>query len=304
MMLRQGFITLSQSKTLRDFAVANPFARKIARRFVAGEELDEAVSVIQSLNRRGMLATFDLLGENVNTEADANSTADAYLALLDAIQRNSLKSNVSIKLTAMGLDISEGTALDNMRRILDRAQKYGNFVRLDMEGSAYTDVTLDIFRRLWRDHKNVGVVLQAYLYRTSQDVDEMIRLKARVRLCKGAYNEPPSVAFPEKADTDRQYAKLMCRLIAFGNYPGIATHDIRLIDLAKRFVAKHRIPTDRFEFQMLYGVRSGLQQELADAGYNMRVYVPYGQQWYPYFMRRLAERPANLVFMLSNLLRK
>ncbi len=303
-MLRQGFLTLAQSKGLRDFAVANPLARKVARRFVAGEQLDEAVGVIGDLNRQGMKATFDLLGENVTSAADANATADGYLALLDAIQEHKLDSNVSLKLTAMGLDISEGTAVDNMRRILERAQRYGNFVRMDMESSDYTDITLDIFRRLWQDYQNVGVVLQAYLYRTPQDVDEMIRLGARVRLCKGAYNEPPSVAFPEKKDTDMQYARLMCKLIDLGNYPGIATHDVRLINLAKRFVAKKGIPSDRFEFQMLYGVRSQVQRDLTAEGFNMRVYVPYGEQWYPYFMRRLAERPANLIFIMSNLLRK
>jgi proline dehydrogenase len=303
-MLRQGFLTLSQSRGLRNFAVANPLARRVVRRFVAGETLDEAVGVIAGLNRAGLLATFDLLGENVSTAGDANKTADAYLTLLDAIEQNKLKSNVSLKLTAMGLDISEGTAYANVRRILERAQQYGNFVRMDMEGSDYTDVTLDMFRRLWQDFQNVGVVLQAYLYRTPRDVDEMIRLRARVRLCKGAYDEPPSIAFPEKKDTDMQYARLMCKLIDLGNYPGIATHDQRMINLAQRFVAKKGIPSDRFEFQMLYGVRNQMHRQLAAAGFNMRVYVPYGEQWYPYFMRRLAERPANLIFILSNLVRR
>jgi proline dehydrogenase len=303
-MLRQGFLSLAQSKGLRDFAVANPVARRVAHRFVAGEALDEAVAVIRSLNEQKMLATFDHLGENVNTAEDANATTEVYVTLLDAIQEQGLRSNVSLKLTALGLDISEGTALDNMRRILDRAQQYNNFVRIDMESSDYTDVTLGIFRKLWADYHNVGLVLQAYLYRTPHDVDEMIHLKARVRLCKGAYNEPPSVAFPEKKDTDMQYARLMCKLIDLGTYPGIATHDVRLIDLAKRFAAKKGIARDRFEFQMLYGVRSGLQRDLAAEGYNMRVYVPYGGQWYPYFMRRLAERPANLIFLMSNLFRR
>ncbi len=304
-MLRQGFLTLSHSKSVRDFTVANPLVRRVVRRFVAGEQLDEAIAVIQTLNGAGMLATFDLLGENVNTADDAARTADSYVHLLDAIHSNDLRSNVSLKLTAMGLDISEGTALENLRRVLDRAQQQGNFVRIDMEGSDYTEVTLDVFRTLWAEgRRNVGVVLQAYLYRTARDVDEMIRLGARVRLCKGAYDEPPSIAFPEKEDTDRQYARLMCKLIARGTYPGIATHDVRLITLAKRFAARQNIPLDRFEFQMLYGVRSALQRALAEEGYNMRVYVPYGQQWYPYFMRRLAERPANLIFLLSNLLRR
>jgi proline dehydrogenase len=303
-MLRQGFLTLSQSQGLRNFAVANPLARLVARRFVAGEKLDEALGVVTRLNGAGMLATFDVLGENVSSATDAEQSAIAYLALLDAIKRDGLKANVSLKLTAMGLDISEGTAFDNVRRIVERAQQYGNFVRIDMEGSDYTDVTLDLFRRLWRDFQNVGVVLQAYLYRTPRDVDEMIRLRARVRLCKGAYDEPPSLAFPEKKDTDMQYAKLMCKLIDLGNYPGIATHDQRMINLAQRFVAKKGIPSDRFEFQMLHGVRSQAQRDLAAAGFNMRVYVPYGEQWYPYLMRRLAERPANLIFILSNLVRR
>jgi proline dehydrogenase len=303
-MLRQGFISLSQSKGLRDFAVSNPLARKVARRFVAGEEQAEAVQVIAGLNRQGLHATFDLLGENVSTVDEANATADAYLSLLDAIEQQKLDSNVSLKLTAMGLDLGESVAYENMRRILERAKAYNNFVRLDMEGSDYTDVTLALFRRLWKDYQNVGTVLQAYLYRTPQDVDEMIRLKARVRLCKGAYNEPPTLAFPEKADTDRQYAQLMCRLMARGTYPGFATHDVRLINLAKRFAAKHDIPPSRYEFQMLYGVRPSLHVELAQAGYNMRVYVPYGDQWYPYFMRRLAERPANIIFLVSNMFKK
>jgi len=303
-MLRQGFLSLSQSRGLRDFAVANPLAQRVARRFVAGEELDEAIPVIRSLNEQGMLATFDHLGENVNSAEDAGATADAYIALLDAIHDNGLRSNVSLKLTALGLDIGEGCALENMRRILERAQSQNNFVRIDMESSDYTDVTLAIFRKLWEDFQNVGLVLQAYLYRTPHDVDEMIRLKARVRLCKGAYNEPPSVAFPEKKDTDMQYARLMCKLIDLGNYPGIATHDVRLINLAKRFAAKKSIPRERFEFQMLYGVRGQLQRDLAAEGYNMRVYVPYGGAWYPYFMRRLAERPANLIFLMSNLFRR
>ncbi len=303
-MLRQAFLTLSHSKGMRDFAVSNPLARRMARRFVAGEKLPEAVQVIGDLNKQKMMATFDLLGENVNTKEEARQTADAYVAILDAIEQHKLKSNVSLKLTAVGIDQGEGVAYDNMRVILDRARQYNNFVRMDMEGSDYTDVTLEIFRRLWKDYQNVGVVLQAYLYRTPRDVDEMIKLKARVRLCKGAYDEPPSLAFPEKKDTDMQYARLMCKLIAQGNYPGIATHDIRLINLAKRFAQKNNIPNSRFEFQMLYGIRSQLQEQLAQEGYNMRVYVAYGDQWYPYFMRRLAERPANVLFMLSNLLRR
>ncbi len=213
---------------------------------------------------------------------------------------------MSLKLTQMGLDIDEDLCFDNVSRICSRAQELDNFVRLDMESTAYTDRTLDIFRRLWHKsgYRNVGVVLQAYLYRTEEDVREMNRLGARVRLCKGAYNEPADVAFPKKADVDRNYAKLAALLLRDGHYPGIATHDPRLIAFAKRYASSHGIAPARFEYQMLYGVRRELQSELVQEGYNMRVYVPYGSEWYPYFMRRLAERPANVLFIVGNLMKR
>jgi proline dehydrogenase len=213
---------------------------------------------------------------------------------------------VSLKLTQMGLDVDEDLCFDNLTRICEKAKELDNFVRLDMESTAYTDRTLAMFRRLWDDKgfRNVGVVLQSYLYRTENDVRQMNELGARVRLCKGAYNEPPEHAFPRKADVDANYAKLCRLLLREGNYPGIATHDERLIEYVKKFAAAHGIEPAKFEFQMLYGVRRELQEELVRQGYNMRVYVPYGQEWYPYFMRRLAERPANVVFIMGNLLRR
>ncbi len=301
-MLRQTFLTLSNSRELQDVALHNAAARKFALRFVAGETLEQAVQAISALNAKGITATFDHLGENITTPREAKAAANSYLGVLDAIEARRLNSNVSLKLTQMGLDVDEQLCYDNVLRICRRAQEMDNFVRLDMESSAYTDRTLDMFRRLWQEGlHNVGVVLQAYLYRTEADVQEMNRLGARVRLCKGAYNEPPEVAFPKKADVDANYAKLVRLLLTKGAYPGIATHDERLIEYTKRFARKKGIPTSRFEFQMLYGVRRTEQEKLVQEGYNMRVYVPYGKEWYPYFMRRLAERPANVMFIMGNL---
>jgi proline dehydrogenase len=303
--LRQTFLTLSNSRDLQNIALSNGAARKFALRFVAGETLDQAAASIKELNRNGIMATFDHLGENVNTESEAVASADAYIAVLDRIESDGLNSNVSLKLTQMGLDVDPELCFNNVSRICKRAQEFNNFVRIDMESSAYTDRTLDVFRRLWHEsgYRNVGVVLQSYLYRTEKDVQEMNKLGARVRLCKGAYNEPENVAFPKKADVDANYAKLTRLLLTEGTYPGIATHDQRLINYTKKFASLRNIPPSRYEFQMLYGVRRESQIELVREGYNMRVYVPYGQEWYPYFMRRLAERPANVMFVLGNLFR-
>lgn len=305
MVLRQTFLSLSNSRELQDVALHNAAARKFALRFVAGETLAQAVRAISALNAKGIMATFDHLGENVDTPQAAKAAAGSYLAVLEAIKRYRLNSNVSLKLTQMGLDVDQELCYKNVSRICQKAREMDNFVRIDMESSAYTDRTLDMFRRLWNEggYHNVGVVLQAYLYRTEEDVREMNRLGARVRLCKGAYNEPEEVAFPEKADVDANYAKLVRLLLTEGKYPGIATHDSRLIEYTKRFAASKGIAPSRFEFQMLYGVRRSLQEQLVQQGYNMRVYVPYGKEWYPYFMRRLAERPANLVFIMGNLFR-
>jgi len=297
---------MSNSSELENIALHNGMARRFALRFVAGETLDQAVKAIAALNKHGIIATFDHLGENVSTADEAIAAADAYVEVLDRIEKTGIKSNVSLKLTQMGLDVDEELCYRNVGRICERARQVNNFVRLDMESSAYTDRTLNVFRRLWHEsrYRNVGVVLQAYLYRTEEDVREMNSLSARVRLCKGAYNEPASVAFPKKSDVDANYAKLVTMLLTEGNYPGIATHDSRLIEYTKRYAASRGIDRSKFEFQMLYGVRRELQLELAQQGYNMRVYVPYGQEWYPYFMRRLAERPANVMFVLGNLVRR
>jgi proline dehydrogenase len=305
MALRQGFLTLSNSKGLQSFAMHNPLARRVARRFVAGEELNEAVAAIRRLNSRGITATFDRLGESVTDEREARAAAESYGTLLDAIQQNGIRSNVSLKLTAMGLDLDPEFCYRNVRAVVEKARDLNNFVRIDMEDSNHAQATFDIFYRLHNEFPpHVGIVVQAYLYRTWGDVDELIARKARVRLCKGAYNEPPTVAFPEKADVDKNYARLMHKLMMYGTYPALATHDARLITHAQQFAAKQQIGTDRFEFQMLYGIRTQLQDQLAAEGYNMRVYVPYGEQWYPYFMRRLAERPANALFVLGNLVKR
>jgi proline dehydrogenase len=297
---------LSNSHELQNVALNNRAARRLALRFVAGETLSQAVNAIRALNARGIMATFDHLGENVTTPAEAQAAADSYVDILDAILKEGLNSNVSLKLTQMGLDVDEDLCYRNVGRICERARDTNNFVRIDMESSAYTDRTLGVFRRLWHEggYRNVGVVLQAYLYRTESDVREMNRLGARVRLCKGAYNEPAEVAFPRKADVDANFAKLTTLLLRDGTYPGIATHDARLISFTQRYAASKKIDPSKFEFQMLYGVRRELQGELAQQGYNMRVYVPYGKEWYPYSMRRLAERPANVMFVVSNMLKR
>jgi proline dehydrogenase len=304
--LRQTFLTLSNSRELQDIALNNGLARRFALRFVAGETLEQAVQAIRALNAKGIKATFDQLGENINTAAEARAAANSYIDILNKIESTRIDSNVSLKLTQMGLDVDEDLCFDNVSRICARAYELDTFVRLDMESTAYTDRTLEMFRKLWHTsgYRNVGVVLQAYLYRTEEDVREMNGLGARVRLCKGAYNEPAEVAFPKKAEVDRNYAKLAALLLREGNYPGIATHDARLIEFVKHYTAKHAVAPAKFEFQMLYGVRRELQVSLAQEGYNMRVYVPYGQEWYPYFMRRLAERPANVMFIAGNLLKR
>ena len=305
-MLRQTFLSLSNSHELQDLAMQNGMARKFALRFVAGETLDQAVRAIIELNKKGIMATFDHLGENIASADAAKAAANSYIEILDRIEATGINSNVSLKLTQMGLDIDEERCFENVAHICQRAQELNNFVRIDMESSAYTDRTLAMFRRLWNDKKfrNVGVVLQAYLYRTENDVREMNELGARVRLCKGAYNEPPEHAFPRKADVDANYAKLVRLLLKEGKYPGIATHDERLIRYTRQFARKNGIEPAKFEFQMLYGVRRELQEDLVRQGYNMRVYVPYGSEWYPYFMRRLAERPANVMFIAGNLFRR
>jgi proline dehydrogenase len=305
-MLRQTFLWLSNRHGIFRFVRNNRLARSFAQRFVAGETLDTALAAVRSLNAQGITASLDLLGESVSNADEASATAQHYVEMLDRIAAEKLDCNVSVKLTAMGQDISDDVCLANIVRVLERAKHHGTFVRLDMESSAYTERTLEMFRRhlFPRFPNEVGIVLQSYLRRTAGDVDEAIRLQARVRICKGAYKEPPDVAFPDKADVDANYVSCMKRLVSEGRYPGLATHDEKIIAEARRFVAAQAIPADRYEFQMLYGVRRDLQQALVADGYRMRVYVPFGTQWYPYLMRRLAERPANVAFMAGNIVRE
>jgi proline dehydrogenase len=305
-MLRSSLLYLSNQPRIFRFVRNNSLAKKFASRFVAGETLDTALAAVKALNGKGITASLDLLGESVTNEHEARAAGAAYLGILDRIHQMRLDANVSVKLTAMGLDISEELCVAIMHDVLGRAQAYNTFVRLDMEGSAYTERTLRLFYdRLYPSYKeNVGIVLQSYLYRTSSDVDLAVQTRCRVRLCKGAYKEPAAVAFPEKKEVDANYVKCMQTLLERGNYPGIATHDPAIITAAKRFVQEKAIDRSRFEFQMLYGVRRDLQEQLRKDGYNMRVYVPFGTQWYPYLMRRLAERPANVAFITGNVVRE
>jgi proline dehydrogenase len=304
--MRQGLLWLSEQQRIFNFVRRNGIARKFASRFVAGETIEEAVKAATDLQRTGITPSLDLLGESVGVEAEAVAARDQYLAMLEQMARQGVEVNVSVKLTQMGLDISEDLCYVNMSRILDKARELRGFVRLDMESSEYTQRTLDFFsHRLFGTYgHHCGVVIQSALRRSEQDIDNLVAMKARVRLCKGAYLEPPAVAFPDKADVDRSYVRLMERLLEHGNYPGIATHDEAIIGHARQFVRRQNIGVERFEFQMLYGVRRDLQTRLRQTGYNMRVYIPFGTQWYPYLMRRLAERPANIAFILGNLVKE
>lgn len=305
-MLRSSLLYLSRQQRLFDFVKNVGFARKMASRFVAGETIATALAAVEQLNAKGITASLDLLGESVSSEAEARETGRQYLEILDRIDQKKLQANVSVKLTALGQDISDQLGVDVVRQVLERAKQYKSFVRLDMESSAYTDRTLDTFeQKLYPDFPEyVGVVLQSSLRRTLADVERANRLKCRVRICKGAYLESATVAFPDKADVDRNYVEAMHRLMEHGNYPGIATHDEVIIGEAKRFAKERGIASDRFEFQMLYGVRRDLQEQIVREGYRVRVYVPFGSQWYPYLMRRLAERPANIAFMVGNIVKE
>ncbi len=305
-MLRKSLLYLSRQQRIFNFIKNVGFARKMASRFVAGETIDTALAAVAALNAKGITASLDLLGEACHSEAEARDTGRQYLEILDRIDQRKLNANVSVKLTALGQDVSDTLGLEVVRAVLERAKQYNTFVRLDMESSAYTDRTLDTFEHsLYGDFRdNVGIVLQSSLRRTLNDIERANRLQCRVRICKGAYLEPPDVAFPDKADVDKNYVEAMHRLMEHGRYPGIATHDEAIIAEAKRFAKEKGIANDRFEFQMLYGVRRDLQEQLVREGYRMRVYVPFGTQWYPYLMRRLAERPANIAFMTGNIVKE
>lgn len=305
-MLRQTFLFLSDQPAIFRFVRRNPLARRFANRFVAGETLETAVAAVRQLNARGITATLDLLGESVHNESEARAAGREYIRILEEIDRHRLDSNVSLKLTAMGLDVADELCVDVVQRILERARELNNFVRLDMESSQYTERTLRMFEdRFYPAYgPHVGIVLQSYLYRTLADVEHANGMKARVRLCKGAYKEPDTVAFPDKRDVDANYVRCAQLLLRQGNYPGLATHDEKIIRALVSFVRQSGIGPERFEFQMLYGVRRDLQEQLVREGWRVRVYVPFGTQWYPYLMRRLAERPSNVAFIAGSVARE
>jgi proline dehydrogenase len=305
MVTRSALLFLARQEQLKDLATKVGFFKRMTTRFVAGLDIDEAVEAIRHLNEAGCTASFDHLNEGVSSVAETEGEVAEYRSILQKIDETGIKSNVSIKLTQFGLDIDPELTYRNARAVVADAARRGNFVRVDMEQSSVTQVTIDIFRRLRDEYdlNNVGIVLQSYLRRTYDDAVELLKIPARIRICKGAYNEPPEVAFPDKHDVDENYIRVMKLLLASGTYHGIATHDPKMIDATVDFAAKEGIGKDQFEFQMLYGVRRDLQVQLARDGYGMRVYVPYGKHWYPYFMRRLAERPANIWFVMKNMLK-
>src|SRR5829696_1739596 len=303
MISKNALLWLSQREGLKDFATRFGLFKKLTTRFVAGETIDEVIPFIRQLNSENCTASFDHLNESVGNAAEAEQEVTEYLNILAKIDEQRIRSNVSIKLTQFGLGIDPALAYSNARRIVEDAHRRGNFVRVDMEGSDATQATIDIFKRLRAEFglNDVGIVLQSYLYRTYADAEELVKLPARIRICKGAYNEPPEVAFPEKKDVDANYVKVMQLLLGSGTYHGIATHDPKMIDATIDFAKREGIGKEKYEFQMLYGVRRDLQRQLARDGFNLRIYVPYGKHWYPYFMRRLAERPANIWFVMKNL---
>ena len=305
MISRSALIWLSRQEGLKDFATSFRLFKKLTTRFVAGETIDEAISYIREINAENCTASFDHLNEAVGSEAEAEAEVVEYLNILEKIAETKIRSNASIKLTQFGLGLDPELAYRNARRVVHDAHNRGNFVRVDMEDSSVTQVTIDIFKRLRAEYdlNDVGIVLQSYLRRTYEDAQELLKIPARIRICKGAYHEPPEVAFPDKKDVDANYVKVMQLLLASGTYHGIATHDPKMIDATVDFAQREGIGKEKFEFQMLFGIRRDLQRQLARDGFNMRIYVPYGKHWYPYFMRRLAERPANIWFVMKNLVK-
>jgi proline dehydrogenase len=296
------FHLLARSRVLKHLASRYGMRKptSFARRFIAGETIDEAIAAARAVEQQGLFQTLDYLGEGVSSLAEADAATRDYLRIIDAIIASGIERNISLKMTQLGLDVDRASAVDNLRKILEKGD--GFFVRVDMESSSYTDVTLDIFETLWgQGHRQIGAVLQADLYRTERDVRRLIALGARIRLVKGAYKEPRSVAYQNKTDVDKAYARLIKVLLAEGTYPAIATHDPAMIAITRHFASEQRIPPDRFEFQMLYGIRRDLQTALVRDGYRVRVYIPFGREWFPYFMRRLGERPANVGFVLRGI---
>jgi len=302
-MLRSTLLKLAESKRFAEFVTSNAKTRQMARRFVAGETLDEAIAAARACNDAGMLASLDYLGENVATTADAQKARDAYLEIFERIASEQLHANVSCKLTQLGLDLNVDFCAGLLLSIVERAAGYDNFLRVDMEGSVYTQRTIELVKRVRARNPAVGTVIQSYLYRSEGDIQDLLAYGCRIRLCKGAYKEPDEVAFPKKSDVDANYVKLMQTLLPSGFYHGIATHDPKMISATIRLAASKQISKDDFEFQMLYGVRTDLQRRLVRDGYRLRIYIPYGRDWFPYFMRRLAERPANLAFFARNFFR-
>jgi proline dehydrogenase len=305
MLTRSALIYLSRQEGLKDFAARFSLFRKLTTRFIAGEDIDEAIAAIREVNAHGCSASFDHLNESVGSSAETEAEVREYLDVLARIDETRINSNVSIKLTQFGLEIDPELAYRNARRVVEDAARRGNFVRVDMEASSVTQATIDVFKRLRGEFglNDVGIVLQSYLYRTMDDARTMLKIPARIRLCKGAYHEPAEVAYPQKKDVDDNYVRVMQLLLSSGIYHGIATHDPKMIDATIDFAQREGVPKEAFEFQMLYGIRRDLQDQLARDGYGMRIYVPYGKHWYPYFMRRLAERPANIWFVLKNFLK-
>jgi proline dehydrogenase len=301
--VRAFLLFLSRREGFKNFALRFRVLQKAARRFVPGETLDDAIRAVREVNRTNIRGTLDLLGENTLSREDAVRSAQEIIGIFDRIQAEKVDCNVSVKLTQLGMDLDTGFCFENLRDIVRRAREHGNFVRVDMEDSRYTERTVELVRRVHAEMDNVGAVLQAYLYRTERDAVRLLEQGIRIRLCKGAYLEPENVAFKEKRVTDTNFLHLTKMLLESGVYHGIATHDEAIIRAICDFARGRSIPKERFEFQMLYGVRRDLQQRLTRDGYPVRIYIPYGQRWYPYFMRRLAERPANLLFILRNLFR-
>jgi proline dehydrogenase len=301
-MLRSTLLYLSEKRSIQRFIMGHAFSRKSAQRFVAGETRDEAIAAARALNEKGIEATMDHLGENVSQESEARAALEEYLALADAIHSSGVRSHISIKLTALGLDIGLPLCEDHVGKICQRAQEIGSFVRIDMEGSKYTDLTIDLYKKVLARYGNVGLAIQSYLYRTEKDVEALLALGGKFRLCKGAYKEPAEVAYQAKSDVDASYVRIMKRMMSSGLFHGLATHDESIIRIAQQYAREQKLPREAYEFQMLHGIRRELQLELA-RDHGMRVYIPYGTNWYPYLMRRLAERPANLWFILSNFLK-
>jgi proline dehydrogenase len=302
-MLRTTLLYLSESKVARRLLLELPGARKLPERFIAGETLPDALAAVIRLKDAGFQFTLDHLGESVTDAADAKAACREYIKILDRLAHEGLRPNISVKLTALGLGLDEQLARRNLTAIAERARKHRGFVRVDMEGSPYTEGTLRVFRETDAPRDTLGVVIQSYLRRSEKDIDDLIAMSARVRLVKGAYQEPPKIAFPDKRDVDANFVKLAQKLLASGGYHAIATHDPKMIAATQDFTRRKKIGPERYEFQMLYGISRHLQRQLIAQGYRMRIYVPFGSQWYPYFMRRLAERPANLFFLVRNLVR-